>query len=104
MFRCKSVLDIDAHGTEVAREHPAVEVLISQVAHHPATFVHHHDERAAFWRVLDRNVDLDSDARAIADGDLVEGFSDQFRDRARDGIEVSQLGEVVCAGLADVGY
>ena len=53
--------------------------------------------------MLDRNVDLDSDARAIADGDLVEGFSDQFRDRARDRIEVSQLGEVVCAVLADLG-
>jgi len=104
MFRCESVLDIDAHGTEVASEHPAVQVLISQVAHHPATFVHHHDERAAFWRVLDRNVDLDSDARAIADGDLVEGFSDQVRDRAWDGVEVSQLCEVVGAVLADVGY
>jgi len=54
--------------------------------------------------VLDRNIDLDSDARAIADGDLVEGFSDQVRDRAWDGVEVSQLCEVVGAVLADVGY
>jgi hypothetical protein len=79
------VLDIDADTAKIACEHAAIQILVGQVAHAPATLMDRDDQGAAFLWWAFRVVHLDIDLVPISHGDLAHRLF-HFRHGAGNGI------------------
>lgn len=84
------VLDIDTDGAEVPGKEPAVDLLVREIAHAPAAFVVHDEERPLLLlgrrqrRRRYRGVDTDPNLGAAAHPDLPVLLGHLVGDRARD--------------------
>lgn len=61
---------------------------------------HNDQRRLSVLRRADRFIDLDRNPKAISGLDMMHSFADMIRNRPRDWIQMSQLGQVVCSFLS----
>lgn len=95
------ILNINADSPQVSRKHSTIQILISQIAHRPASLVVHDDQRAsAFGRSSHGLVHADANIVPVTSGHAVHRFRYMVWDGARDGVEMTKLLEMRGTGDA----
>jgi hypothetical protein len=63
------ILNVHTNSPQVSGKHPAIQIFVCQVAHTPASFMVHHDERTTIFRRTGNGlVDFNADGCPISSG------------------------------------